>query len=87
MVKKGNVLLFVLVIVFLIALGIGGYFYLNQSGKLDFLVKKPVDTSTVGQLVQPIATPTNTIEEDLKTIEISTDEADLQELKAEINNL
>jgi flagellar basal body-associated protein FliL len=85
--KKGSVLIFALTVVFLVAIAAGVYFYLNKSGKIDFLIKKPADTSVTSQIVEPTATPTKTIEEEMKSIEISTDEGDLQELKAELGNL
>jgi hypothetical protein len=85
--KKGNVLLFALTFVFFMALVAGIYFYLNKTGKIDFLINKPIDTSTTAKLVPPTATPTKTIEEEIQSIQISTDDADLQNLKGELNNL
>ncbi len=82
--KKGNVLMIGFLIVFFVLVGFGIYYFLNKSAKVgeESQVQKPVEETFV-----PTATPTLTLQEDLNSIQISTDDAELRELQDEAGKL
>lgn len=82
--KKGNVLMIGFLIVFFVLAGFGVYYFLNKTVKVgeEAQVQKPVE-----ETFTPTASPTLTLQEDLNSIQISTDDAELRELQDEAGKL
>jgi hypothetical protein len=88
-VKNSNLLVIVLVVVIFAGLGTGVY-YLSLNGNLNFMASQATPTPTVNQVVvQPTiaVSPTQTLEQDMSGISISTDDGELQNLKTDVNGL
>lgn len=71
-------------LIVLLILGAGGvYYYLNRMNKIS-----PQNTTALTPTEKPLSpTPTTTMEEDLNSIQIATDDADLKDLNADLLGL
>lgn len=76
--------MFGFLIVFLILTAVGVYYFLNLNSKFssDLNVQKKTETQKINP---PTVTPS--LEEDLKSIDVATDDADIIELQGEVRGL
>lgn len=86
--KEAKAVIIGLILVLLILIGVGVYYYLNNSNKISpdvTTLNQPIESGRSGQLSSPTVTPG--LEDAVNSIQISTDEADILQLKTDANSL
>lgn len=86
--KEAKAVIIGLILVLLILVGVAVYYYLNYSNKISpdlTTIREPQESGKSGVLTPPTTTPS--LQNEMNSIQISTDDADILQLKTDVNSL